>query len=83
MIIECSSCLQKLAHVKIDEKESIDWKIKANCPYCGDSSFTKEFSGVFSYCGIAEEVNEVFVPKTIVSDAIITDNYIMLKVDKV
>jgi RNA polymerase subunit RPABC4/transcription elongation factor Spt4 len=82
-IIECSSCQKKLANLRVDEKEAIDWKIKASCPYCGDTSFTQEFRGLFQYCGIEKEIDGVFQPETIVSDAEITDNYIFLKVNKV
>jgi len=53
----CSNCDKKLVQVVVTEKDDqVVWKAKARCCYCGDSSFTKTFTGHFSYKG--DDVNE-------------------------
>lgn len=80
MILECSSCQRPLVELVLANKAELRWKVKADCPYCGDSSFTKDFDGAFSYKGIEENG----VPKTMVVDAIsdVSDE-ILFKVVKV
>ena len=78
--IECSSCLRPL--VKIQKKEddaSLNWKAKANCPYCGDSSFLFDFNGKFEYSGIEDDG----IPKTMIVDIDTDEEKIIFKVVKV
>lgn len=45
--IKCSSCSKPLMNVKVYVKNApISHKIKASCPFCGDESFVKDFSGM-------------------------------------
>lgn len=83
-VLQCSSCQKDLANIFCSEtNDDINWKIKANCPYCGDSSFVIEFEGLFQYCGIVKDINGVDTPQTIVTDAEILDKHIQLKVSKI
>ena len=45
--LDCSSCGKNLAKVMRVNDAPTSVKIKANCCFCGDSSFLKEVSGAF------------------------------------
>ena len=45
--LDCSSCGRNLAKVMRANNTPTTVKIKANCCFCGDSSFLKEVSGAF------------------------------------
>ena len=45
--LDCSSCGKNLAKVMRVNNAPTSVKIKANCCFCGDSSFLKEVSGAF------------------------------------
>jgi len=67
----CSNCDAPLAEFLERPGESEPQKIKALCPHCGDSSFTKEISNKFyigstEYTSIEslEEKSDVLIIKT-------------------
>lgn len=44
--IKCSNCLAPLVDVWLIDKElDIRWKLKAECPHCGDYSFVYDIQG--------------------------------------
>ena len=45
--LDCSNCGKSLAKVMRVNNAPTTVKIKANCCFCGDSSFIKEVSGAF------------------------------------
>jgi len=45
--LDCSNCGKHLAKVMLVKDAPTSVKIKANCCFCGDSSFLKEVSGAF------------------------------------
>ena len=52
--LTCANCkarLVELWHTRPEEKNKL--KFKANCPFCGDKSYIKEFSTGFHFSGIA------------------------------
>jgi len=52
VILECSSCNKPLVDVwSVQPDQPFEWKVKAKCCYCGDSSFQKEVKGLFRYSG--------------------------------
>lgn len=73
----CSNCDAPLAEFLQKPGDAECKKIKAMCPHCGDSSFTKEISSQF-YIGATEytaiesleEIDGVFVIKTIKGKAV-------------
>ena len=52
VILECSSCRVPLVDIfVIQPDQNFDWKCRAKCCYCGDSSFEKDVHGLFRYSG--------------------------------
>ena len=45
--LDCSNCGKSLVRVMRVKDAPTSVSIKANCCFCGDSSFTKEVSGAF------------------------------------
>lgn len=67
-IIKCSACDKPLMDVWItNPKETFKWKVKANCPYCGDHSFEKEIQGRFAYGPIFKDDDH---PITVIHDLV-------------
>ena len=51
--LSCSNCNAILADlVKTVADESIKWKFRAKCPFCGDKSYVKELTGIFAVGGV-------------------------------
>lgn len=50
----CSNCRAKLMDIFITRPHEKDiWKVRCNCPFCGDQSFITEVPGGFHYGGFA------------------------------
>jgi len=47
IIVKCSSCDKALVEIWVVSRDSVDSKIVANCPFCGDKSFIYEINGQF------------------------------------
>lgn len=82
-LLKCSACNKPLVKIVITRpneldpttKNVIEWKLKADCPYCGDHSFEEVIKGGWTYSGI-EGPNELLI--TEVSDLV--EDYSNLKV---
>lgn len=54
-ILECSNCQKSLVDVwSVQPDQPFNWKVKAKCCYCGDTSFEKDVTGLFRYSGAQE-----------------------------
>lgn len=52
--IYCSNCDNPLAGVIMtDETVPVENRIRVKCPFCGDYSFWKTFSGTYCFGGVA------------------------------
>lgn len=48
--IKCSNCDAPLVDIWVVDKDfPVTWKLKANCPHCGDHSFLYEIKGRYYY----------------------------------
>lgn len=62
IILDCSNCRAKLVDIFIKEPdakkpdgEPFEWRAKALCCFCDDESFTRRFTGKFTYAGFSKE----------------------------
>lgn len=61
--LECSSCGNKLIDIFHTQPDAIDprtgepfqWKMRAQCCYCGDKSYIKDITGKFHIGGYGED----------------------------
>jgi len=54
-LLKCSACDKELVEIWITKKElDVRFKIRAECPYCGDYSFAVEVEGGF-HLGITDD----------------------------
>lgn len=52
--IYCSNCDSPIAGVVIADADApVENRIRARCPFCGDHSFWKTFSGTYCFGGVA------------------------------
>ena len=50
--LDCSACGALLVDIwSTDPNQDFTWKVRANCPFCGDKSYEKEVKGLFHYGG--------------------------------
>jgi hypothetical protein len=87
VIIECSNCNAGLVDIwKTRPYEPHSWKVKANCPFCGNSSFTKEIKGGFHQGGMAlskeDEPDEDSAVSTVVENFEIEGDTFVFNVKK-
>lgn len=67
--LKCSCCDRPIAVIWITRpNEAEEWKIKATCCYCGDSSFPETIKGGFHYKGYDLEKDGKFIPQTNIKD---------------
>lgn len=64
ILLQCSNCNAYLCDIWITKKDApLKWSGRAECPFCGDFSFLKEWQGLFAPGGIAaDEQGKVFLP---------------------
>lgn len=73
-ILECSACGEPLVDVWVTKPESKHvWKVKAECPHCGDHSYVTEIHGDFAPGSIGN---------TMCVDSEITDDLVIFKTVK-
>lgn len=87
LYVHCSSCRAALLDVfRTRPHEPHRWKLKANCPFCGDVSFIVEVVGGFHIGGIAlspdDEPDEDRAVSTIVESSDINDDTFIFVVQK-
>lgn len=87
--VRCSNCEAILMDLwktlpKNGEKE-IKWKVRANCPFCGDKSFVHDVEGVFHKGGYGkvkeDDPNDDF-PSTVIESEECVDGVFMFKILK-
>ncbi len=55
VVLRCSACNKPLVDVLLTRPSETDkWKLKADCPFCGDHSFEEEIVGGFHIAGYGE-----------------------------
>lgn len=73
--LTCANCDAGLVDIVLTEYDpSLAVKVRANCPFCGDSSFIKEVPGPYGRDGFAahkpgqEDDPDAYVESTIIAD---------------
>jgi hypothetical protein len=69
---KCSNCAALLMDIFVTRPHEPEvWKVRAECPFCGDCSFTIEVKGGFHMGGYGtprEEDSDDDIPSTVVED---------------
>lgn len=59
VLVPCSNCNAILMDIWVTRPhEPQVWRIKANCPFCNDTSFQTEIKGGFHAGGYGKQINE-------------------------
>lgn len=93
VILSCSNCYAGLVDFFVTRPGEINartgkpfnWIIQANCPFCGDKSFTKEINGnghVGGYGTPYPDNEDETIPSTIVTGSDLIDGVMFFKVEK-
>jgi hypothetical protein len=70
VILACSNCRAGLVDIWITRPDQpFEWKVRANCPFCGDKSFVEVVKGGFHYGGygvVKDDDPDEDIPSTVV-----------------
>ncbi len=72
-ILKCSNCGKSLVDVWVTTKSEVRTTFRANCPFCGDKSFSQEVKGLCHIGCMEDTIIENFEEK---------DNITYVKVKK-
>ncbi len=82
----CSNCDALLMDIWVTRpNDPFRWKVRCNCPFCGDDSFTVEVRGGFHYGGYGvtkDDDADADVPSTIVETFDIDGETYVFKIKK-
>jgi hypothetical protein len=85
VLLSCSNCDAILADLYLTKPNVPRFNYKANCPFCGDTSFVKDVAGVGhmgGYGKVKEDNEDDDVASTLFDGFEIVDDVVVLKIRK-